>query len=289
MKSTVVDESLSSYKPMYCSREYQTSTRLNQQYEKPTLNYTSRIWGKEATLPRELYSFPQKLTAHPLNSQTRVTIKHLVRPPHLPTPAIALLPPGEGSNSPPGAVQLPSEANSSPPQLLNQANNQTIIQGPPHLPTPGIAHLPPGEGSNSLPGAAQLPSEANSSPPHPLNNQTIRQVQTPAIAHLPPGEGSNSPPGAVQLHSEANSSPPHPPQPRSSTAREENNSSQASNNPHRASQAGHNSNPPRANRQGTRFPPRLQTTQPSPEACATSREGPPLLHTPPQVQPRFFQ
>ena len=28
MKSTVVDESLSSYKPMYCSREYQTSTRL---------------------------------------------------------------------------------------------------------------------------------------------------------------------------------------------------------------------------------------------------------------------
>ena len=39
MKSTVVDESLSSYKPMYCSREYQTSTRLNQQYEKSTLNY----------------------------------------------------------------------------------------------------------------------------------------------------------------------------------------------------------------------------------------------------------
>ena len=25
---------------MYCSREYQTSTRLNQQYEKSTLNYT---------------------------------------------------------------------------------------------------------------------------------------------------------------------------------------------------------------------------------------------------------
>ena len=28
MKSTVVDESLSSYKPMYCSREYQASTRI---------------------------------------------------------------------------------------------------------------------------------------------------------------------------------------------------------------------------------------------------------------------
>ena len=27
MKSTVVDESLSSYQPMYCSREYQASTR----------------------------------------------------------------------------------------------------------------------------------------------------------------------------------------------------------------------------------------------------------------------
>ena len=34
----VVDESLSSYKPMYCYREYQASTRLIQQYEKSTLN-----------------------------------------------------------------------------------------------------------------------------------------------------------------------------------------------------------------------------------------------------------
>ena len=38
MKSTVVDESLSSFKPMYCSREYQASTRLSQQYEKSTPN-----------------------------------------------------------------------------------------------------------------------------------------------------------------------------------------------------------------------------------------------------------
>ena len=36
MKSTVVDESLSSFKPMYCSRENQASTRLSQQYEKST-------------------------------------------------------------------------------------------------------------------------------------------------------------------------------------------------------------------------------------------------------------
>ena len=91
-------------------------------------------------------------------------------------------PPGEGSNPPPGAVQLPSEANSSPPQLSNQANNQTISQGPHYLPTPAIAHLPPGEGSNSPPGAVQLPSEANSSPPQLLNqanNQTISQGPPP--------------------------------------------------------------------------------------------------------------
>ena len=37
MKSKVVEESLSSFKPMYCSREYQASTRLIQQYEKSTL------------------------------------------------------------------------------------------------------------------------------------------------------------------------------------------------------------------------------------------------------------
>ena len=39
MKSTVVDECLSSFKPMYCSREYQASTRLIQQYEKSTLDW----------------------------------------------------------------------------------------------------------------------------------------------------------------------------------------------------------------------------------------------------------
>ena len=43
MKSTVVDESLSSYKPMYCSREYQASTRLIQQYEKSTLKQSSLL------------------------------------------------------------------------------------------------------------------------------------------------------------------------------------------------------------------------------------------------------
>ena len=34
MKSTVVDESLSSFKPMYCSREYQASTAFNSPFRK---------------------------------------------------------------------------------------------------------------------------------------------------------------------------------------------------------------------------------------------------------------
>ena len=31
-------------KPMYCSREYQPSRRLNQQYEKSTLNYEKTVY-----------------------------------------------------------------------------------------------------------------------------------------------------------------------------------------------------------------------------------------------------
>ena len=49
MKSTVVDESLSSFKPMYCSREYQASTSLSQQYEKSTsklINILKRVKTK---------------------------------------------------------------------------------------------------------------------------------------------------------------------------------------------------------------------------------------------------
>ena len=166
-----------------------------------------------------------------------------------PTPATALLPPGEGDNSPLATVHLPPEGNSF---LNSQASNNNNIT------------------SNSV------------------NNQTNSQGpslnQTLAIAHLPPGEGSNSLPGAVHLPSEAGGSPP---QPSSTTAREENNSSQANsppvtNNPQssRASQAGHSNNHPRASRQGTRHSPRHQPAQHSPEACATSREGTPPPHPP---------
>ena len=71
MKSTVVDESLSSYQPMYCSREYQASTRLIQQYEKSTLKVThmsaqmtyTKIMNKTQTLA--------KCTHHNVNTQIK--------------------------------------------------------------------------------------------------------------------------------------------------------------------------------------------------------------------------
>ena len=188
---------------------------------------------------------------------TNITLNRQVQSPpnsRNPTPATALLPLGEGDISPQATVHPPREGNSSFNIQASNNNNTT---------------------SNSV-NSNTVSNQTNSQGPS--------HNQTPAIAHLPPGEGSNSPPGAVQLPSEATSSPP---QPRSTTAREENNSSQANsppatNNPqsYRASQSGHSSNPPRASRQGSRHPPRHQPTQPSPEACATSREGPPSS-TPP--------
>ena len=130
-------------------------------------------------------------------NNNNITLNRLVQSPpnpHNPTPATALLPPGEGDNSPPATAHPPLEGNSSlnnlasnsnttsnsvnSVNLVNQVSNQTISQGPSHNQTPAIAHLPPGEGSNPPPGAVQLPSEANSSPPQLLNqanNQTISQ------------------------------------------------------------------------------------------------------------------
>ena len=184
------------------------------------------------------------------------------------------------------------------------SNNITInrqVQSPPSSrnPTPATALLPPREGDNSPLATVHLSPEGNSflnSQANNINNITINSInnqtnsqgpslnQTLAIAHLPPGEGSNSLPGAVHLPSEAGSSSP---QSGSTPAREENNSSQATSPPvtnntqsSRAPQAGHSNNPPRASRQGTRHSPRQHPTQPSLEACATSREGNPTS-TPP--------
>ena len=129
------------------------------------------------------------------SNSNNITLNRLVQSPpnpRNPTPATALLPPGEGDNSPPATGHPPPEGNSSLNNLasnsnsntinsintVNQVSNQTISQGSSHNQTPAIAHLPPGEGSNPPPGAVQLPSEANSSPSQLLNqanNQTISQ------------------------------------------------------------------------------------------------------------------
>ena len=120
--------------------------------------------------------------------------------PHNPTPAIALLPPREGSNSPLATGHLLLEGTGLP-----QANSQVIGSQPTPVsqaigshPTPAIAHLPPREGSNSPLATVHPSSEGNSSP----SIQASGGLSSPAIAHLPPREGSNSLPGAVHLPSE---------------------------------------------------------------------------------------
>ena len=99
---------------------------------------------------------------------------------HNPTPATALLPPGEGSNSPLATGNLLLEGTGLP-----QANSQAI------------AHLPLREGSNSPLATGHL-LPGGTGPPQ-ANSQVIGSHPTPAIAHLPPKEGSNSPPATVHL------------------------------------------------------------------------------------------
>ena len=118
------------------------------------------------------------------NAANNITnsVNRQAQAPHNPTPAIALLPPREGSNSHPATVHPSLEGNSSP---NNQASGG--------LPTPAIAHLPPGEGSNSLPGAVHLPLEDVSS--------------STAIVFLPSWEENNSSQAtSLPLHRERNSS-----------------------------------------------------------------------------------
>ena len=167
--------------------------------------------------------------------------------PHNPTPAIALLPPGEGCNSPPGTSHLLLEGTGLP-----QANSQAISSQP----TLANIYFPPREGSNSPPATGNHPLEGTGPPQ--ANSQASGNHPTPAIAHLPPEEGSNSLPGAVHLPSEdassshaivllpageennasqANSLPTH---------RESNSSSQSS----RSSQAGQGHNPPQGRQAG---------------------------------------
>ena len=132
-----------------------------------------------------------------------------------PTLANAVLPPGEGSNSPPATVHLSSEGDSF---LNSQANNNNNIN------------------NNNIANTTINPVNSQT------NSQGLSPIHTPAIAHLPLREGSNSLPGAVHLPPEGDSSP----QSTSSTpAREENNSSQANNpQPSSSPQSGQGNNPP---------------------------------------------
>ena len=124
-----------------------------------------------------------------------------------PTPATALLPPGEGSNSFQATVHPSSEGNSSSPSnqvnnnsntvnrqapLIispnNQANNVSNTanrQAQSRIPTPAIAHLPPGEGSNSLLGAVHLPPEDASSSQQMGFTPTMEENNSSQVTTLP--------------------------------------------------------------------------------------------------------
>ena len=112
---------------------------------------------------------------------------------HNPTLATALLPPGEGDNSPLATVHLSpegnsflnSQANNISNITINSINNQTNSQGPSLNQTLAIAHLPPGEGSNSLPGAVHLPLGAGGSPPQSGSTPTREENNSSqATLHL---------------------------------------------------------------------------------------------------------
>ena len=91
--------------------------------------------------------------ANAVNNTTN-SVNRQAQAPHNPTPATALLPPGEGSNSPLATGHL-----------LLEGTGQVIGSHP----TQAIAHLLPREGSNSPPATVHPSSEGNSSP----NNRVV--------------------------------------------------------------------------------------------------------------------
>ena len=120
--------------------------------------------------------------ANAVNNITN-SVNRQAQAPRNPTLAIAHLPPGEGSNSPPATGHLLPWEVTSPPQANCQVTGSH--------PTLAIAHLPPREDSNSLPATVHPPLEGNSSP----NSQASGILPTPAIAHLPPRQRKHFSPG----------------------------------------------------------------------------------------------
>ena len=256
--------------------------RFNKVKQRQLNKFKLLINRKEGNITRSNNTNPNNLTSqsgsqiNQSNPSNQISHNTSQAKPCNPSPAIALLPPGEGSNSPPSTGHLLLEGT-----VLPQANSQVIGSQP----TPAIAHLPPREGSNSPPTTGHLPPEGTGLPQ--ANSQAIGSHPTLAIAHLPPGEGSNSPLATVHPSLEGNSSPniqasggppslaiAHLPPGEGSnslpgavhlpsedvsssqatsllTHRERNSSPQSP----RSTQAGQGHNPPRAGRQGNRCPP----------------------------------
>ena len=181
--------------------------RFNKVKQRQLNKFNLLINRKEGNITRSNNTNPNNLNSQSGNQVNQSNLSNQISQanPHNPTPAIALLPPREGSNSPPATGHLlpegmgPPQANSqvigSQPTLVSQAigNHHTLA----------IAHLPPGEGSNSPPATVHPSLEGNSSP----SIQASGGHPSLAIAHLPPREGSNSPPATVHPSLEGNSSP----------------------------------------------------------------------------------
>ena len=124
-----------------------------------------------------------------------------------PTPATALLPPGEGSNSFQATVHPSLEGNSSSPSNQVNNNSNTVNRQAPLIISPNnqannvsntanrqaqscittlvIAHLPPGEGSNSLLGAVHLPPEDASSSQQMGFTPTMEESNSSQVTTLP--------------------------------------------------------------------------------------------------------
>ena len=214
-------------------------------------NNTSQTNSQAGTLlpPREVSSPSQAIISTPASSQASGI------PPNSP-PAIAHLPPGEGSNSLLAAALLPSGEGSSSSQAITllptqEGSNSTLADSqsqsgtPPLNSPPAIAHLPPSKGSNSSPATAHLPLGEGSS-------------SSQAIALLPSGEGSNASQATALLPSKGSSIP------------------QATSSP----QAGQFSNPNRSVRQGHRHSSRHRAPQSSQENSTISWEDKPTTTNP---------
>ena len=123
------------------------------------------------------------ITSNSINNQTNSQGPSLN-----PTPAIAHLPPREGSNSLPGAVHLPSEAGGSPPQssstTAREENNSSQATSPPVTNNPQSSRASQAGHSNNPPGQA---GKALGTPPgNNLLNLPLRPVQPPGKVPPPP-------------------------------------------------------------------------------------------------------